>query len=225
MNTTIAFDIYGTIIDINQMSDVIGKYIKTDITEFLKMFATKQLEYSFRRVLMGNYAPHPVITEDALNYCCLAYKIDLSSKQKQKILKKYTSLHAFSDVQHGLKTLCDKGYKLYAFSNGSKEDITSLLSFNHLETYFDGIVSVGDVKSTKPAPAAYQYLNEVTNSESGNTWLVSSNPFDIIGASEYGWNTVWCKRNDEKIMDPWFNEELNIVDSLDKVHEYIHIGE
>lgn len=35
------------------------------------------------------------------------------------------------------------------------------------------------------------------------TLLVSSNPFDIIGASAAGLHTVWCKRLPSALFDPW----------------------
>jgi 2-haloacid dehalogenase len=45
-------------------------------------------------------------------------------------------------------------------------------------------------------------------------WLVSSNPWDIIGARSAGLSSAWVQRSEEKIYDPWGIEPNVIVRSL-----------
>jgi 2-haloacid dehalogenase len=45
-------------------------------------------------------------------------------------------------------------------------------------------------------------------------WLVSSNPFDVIGAAACGWCTVWVKRNPTFIFDPWGLAPIAIISGL-----------
>ena len=59
----------------------------------------------------------------------------------------------------------------------------------------------------KPHPNIYQYFIDRSKSDPGNTWLVSSNPFDIIGASACGWKTAWMQRTKDIVFDPWPNVE------------------
>ena len=58
------------------------------------------------------------------------------------------------------------------------------------------------VKSFKQAPEIHQYLLQSTGSSASETWLISGNPFDAIGASESGLISVWVKRNPHTIFDP-----------------------
>jgi 2-haloacid dehalogenase len=47
-----------------------------------------------------------------------------------------------------------------------------------------------------------------------SAWLVSSNPFDVIGAVSGGMCAAWVKRSDEALFDPWEIEPTAIVHTL-----------
>jgi len=163
----------------------------------------KQLEYSFRRGLMNKYEDFSVCTKDALAFCCLKFDVKLSEKQKNELMNEYKILPAFSDVKMGLQSLKGEGHKLFAFSNGNTNAIVNLLKNAEISSYFDGVVSVEEVKMFKPNPIVYAHFNKKTNSTKATSWLVSSNPFDVIGATSYGMKTAWVQRSATTIFDPW----------------------
>ena len=72
---------------------------------FPNTWRNKQLEYSFRRGLMKNYVKFSVCTQQALDYTCEYFDVDLSPKQKEDLLKQYNDLPAFSDVIEALTSL------------------------------------------------------------------------------------------------------------------------
>ena len=74
-------------------------------------------------------------------------------------------------------------HKLYAFSNGKYEDVEALLNAADLMKFFTRVVSVDDVRSFKPDPSVYLHFLSESESTASVAWLVSSNPFDVIGAS------------------------------------------
>jgi 2-haloacid dehalogenase len=45
-------------------------------------------------------------------------------------------------------------------------------------------------------------------------WLISSNPFDVIGAKACGLRTAWVQRDPKRIFDQWDFEPDVIVRSL-----------
>jgi 2-haloacid dehalogenase len=92
---------------------------------------------------------------------------------------------------------------MYAFSNGRPDDLEHLLEHAGLAEQLDGIVSVHEVQSYKPDPAVYKYFLDRTNAAANDTWLVSGNAFDIIGAHAAGWQTAWVKRDPAAVFDPW----------------------
>ena len=72
-----------------------------------------------------------------------------------------------------------------------------------IEYFFSDIVSVDEIKSFKPDPAVYEHFLHRAKTTSSEAWLISSNPFDVIGAMAAGMRAVWVKRSDKALFDPW----------------------
>lgn len=51
----------------------------------------------------------------------------------------------------------------------------------------------------------------------GDTWLISSNAWDVIGAKAAGLRAVWVKRQPDFVFDPWDIEPDVIVSQLDEL--------
>jgi len=224
MTTTLAFDVYGTLIDTHGLVDRLQVMIGNRAAEFSRTWRDKQLEYSFRRGLMQNYETFAVCTRQALDYTCSFYQIKLAEEQKEELLGGYRVLPAFDDVQAGLSALQGSGFRCYAFSNGSADAVDTLLSSAGIRDLFLGIVSVDELKSFKPNPAVYCHFMRKSGASGGNAWLISSNPFDVIGAISAGMRSVWLKRSEDAIFDPWGIEPTLIVSSLldlaDQIRNY-----
>ena len=203
MKYTLAFDVYGTLINTSGVFNTLEEMIGEKAKIFMDSWRNKQLEYSFRRGLMNQFVDFSICTQNALDYCCQAFAVYLSSRQKETLLHEYTVLPTFPDVKTGLQTLKEAGHSLYAFSNGSKNAISTLLINAEIRDLFNGIVSVEDVKVFKPSPLVYEHFNTETNSTPSNSWLISSNPFDVIGAISYGMRSAWVQRTPDSIFDPW----------------------
>ncbi|HIL77886.1 MAG TPA: haloacid dehalogenase type II, partial [Methylococcales bacterium] len=99
MPISIAFDIYGTLIDTNGVVALLDKMIGSNSRVFSQTWRDKQLEYSFRRGLMQDYKNFSVCTSNSLDFTCAYYKIKLTDVQKQELLDKYRVLPAFNDVK------------------------------------------------------------------------------------------------------------------------------
>jgi 2-haloacid dehalogenase len=217
MKYTLAFDVYGTLINTSGVFDSLKPLIGDLAQPFMDAWRNKQLEYSFRRGLMNQYADFTVCTKDSFEYCCQLFKTNLTKEQKEVLLNAYTVLPAFPDVTNGLKTLKDAGHKLFAFSNGSKSTVLKLLTTAKIIDLFDGVVSVENVETFKPNPIVYEHFNKTTNSTKSNSLLISSNPFDVIGAISYGMHSAWLQRTQDSIFDPWGIEPPLII------HELTHL--
>jgi len=203
MSITLAFDVYGTLIDTHGVIDALQGIVGSKAREFSNTWRDKQLEYSFRRGLMQNYATFAVCTSNALDYTCAFYKTPFTEGQRNELLALYRVLPAFEDVQEGLTRLQDANFRLYAFSNGSADALEMLLGAAGIRDFFLGIVSVDGVKSFKPNPGVYSYFLRESKSTGSNAWMISSNPFDVIGAISAGMKAAWVRRSPEAIFDPW----------------------
>ena len=211
MATTLAFDVYGTLIDPFGISQTLQGMAEDKTAPLAQLWRDKQIEYLFRRALGRDYQPFSVCTSQALDYAAMQLQVDISDSDKLELLAKYRELPAYAEVAESLTQLKNAGCRNYAFSNGEPDDLAYLLAHAGLDTALDGIVSVHDVKSFKPDPAVYAHFLEETDSTQEETWLVSGNPFDVIGAHMAGWRTAWVKRNHDAQFDPWGIEPDVIV--------------
>lgn len=214
MAITIAFDVYGTLIDTGGVKVALQKVVGDKAAAFSSTWRSKQLEYAFRRGLMQRYQDFAVCTREALDYSCLFYQENLSDAQKQTLLDTYSQLPAFADVEAGLTRLKAEGHQLFAFSNGSKQAVEALLSNADIRSFFAGIVSTDGIKSFKPNPEVYRYFLQKAGVTDNQAWLVSSNCFDVIGAVSAGMNAAWLQRQPTEIFDPWDIEPTISINSL-----------
>jgi 2-haloacid dehalogenase len=213
MKITLAFDGYGTLVEPAGMANYLADDLGDQAANFADFWREKQLEYSFRRGLMQNYADFSVCTSDALNFTCQRFKALISPERRNELLRLYRHLPQFDDVTPALYCL-HTAFRLFAFSNGKRSEIDAVLSNANIRDYFEGIVTADDVRSFKPGPAVYSYARRATRAWSSPFWLVSSNPWDIIGARSAGLSAAWVQRSEEKIYDPWGIEPNVTVRSL-----------
>lgn len=225
--STLAFDVYGTLIDTMGVTKSLEKYLgNTQYAEnFSRQWRAKQLEYSFRRALMKDYISFSSCTRQALDYVDSIFSATsqqlLSSAAKEELMASYGMLPAFDDVTNGLDKIRGLGYDYWAFSNGERQQVEQLLKQAGIFDYFAGLVSVADVHSFKPDPAVYQHFIASTRSNADTTLLISSNPFDILGAMNSGWHTAWLQRNSSDVLDPWERQPSITLNDFNQLYEWL----
>jgi 2-haloacid dehalogenase len=216
MTHTLAFDVYGTLVDTAGVSTALAAHTGERAAEFARLWREKQLEYSFRRGLMRRYgAGFAQCTSEALAYACESVGIALDDEERAGLLATYRHLPAFPEVGRALAALAARGHRVHAFSNGRPEDLDALLGYAGLREAFATVVSVDPVRSFKPDPAVYAHFLACTGAAAEETWLVSSNPFDVIGAAAAGWRTAWVQRSPARRFDPWGVTPTLTVPALD----------
>lgn len=214
MGITLAFDVYGTLIDTTDVTTVLEKWVGDKATDLSSLWREKQLEYSFRRGLMQNYVDFSVVTRHALDYACHHLNVELSSDAENELMEKYRELKAFPDVPEGLKKMKEAGFRIFAFSNGSSNAVQNLLQNADIHSFFEGVVSVEDVRSFKPNPGVYAHFLRQSATTGSEAWMVSGNPFDVIGAISAGMRAAWVQRDKNKIFDPWGIPPTITVDDI-----------
>lgn len=221
MTISLAFDVYGTMIDTSGVVTALEKIVGDQAGALSQVWREKQIEYSFRRGLMQNYRDFSVCTEQALDYACLLFGIKITPNQKKSLMDGYKILPPHPDVEEGLSKLKAAGFRMFAFSNGRADDVQTLLKNADIDGYFDGIVSTDDVKSYKPNPGVYAHFLRQSKSTGSEAWLISSNPFDVIGAISAGMRAAWVKRSPKAVFDPWGIEPTITVGGIMDLYEHL----
>jgi len=219
MSVTLAFDVYGTLIDPQGVVVVLERWVGDLAEDFAQTWREKQLEYAFRRGLMRNYVDFSVCTREALEYTCLRFDQPLTEEQKREVLAFYRTLPVFEGVPEALNDLKSEGFRLFAFSNGSCQSVEELLSNAGIRKYFQGIVSVEDQRSFKPDPGVYSHFLRQAEAKNDSTWLISGNPFDVIGAISAGLNGAWVQCSSRTVFDPWGVEPTLTVRRLSELSD------
>lgn len=217
MPVTLALDIYGTLINPLAIKTALTDHAGDDAAAFAGLWRTKQLEYSFRRGLMGEYRNFTHVTRAALDFACRTFSIELTAQNAATLMQHYRALDAFPDAAPALNALSEIGVALHAFSNGVADDIDALLHHAGLANTISSVVSADEIQTFKPDPRVYRHFLARTRSPARTTWLVSSNPFDVIGAAACGWQTVWVQRDTTTVFDSWEHSPTAVVASLEEL--------
>ena len=216
-NTVLAFDVYGTLIDPFHMEEHLRPAFGERAREASELWRGKQLEYSFRRALMKRYVDFNQCTTQALRFVCAQLGVTISEDALTKLMDQYLRLPAYADVPAALMSLATTGFRMVACSNGTESAVRGLLEHAGVLQQFSGIVSVDRIRTFKPDPAVYEYLAAETRAAKENIWLISSNPFDVIGAKACGLRVAWVRRDAKRAFDPWEFETDAVVHSLQEL--------
>jgi len=218
---TFAFDVYGTLVNPLEMGLHLQTMVGGKADELSRLWREKQVEYAFRRGLMQRYEPFGVCTLQALDYALSVLQLQLSEEQIQFLMAQYQQLDAYADVVPGIESLNAQGYQCVAFSNGPEAKVRELLENAQVLEQLSDVVSVDEIKTYKPNPAVYEHLVQRTGSSRENTWLISSNAWDVMGAKSAGLSAAWIQRSDSAVFDPWGIEPDLIVQNLQQLAENI----
>jgi 2-haloacid dehalogenase len=219
----LAFDVYGTLIDPFHMEDHLRAAFGGRAREASELWRSKQLEYSFRRALMKKYQNFDACTGQALRFVCEQMGVPLAEKTLHELLALYLQLPAYPDVAETLLRLVEHGVKLVAFSNGTENSVRRLLEHAGVLSRFSGIVSVDRIGTFKPDPAVYEYLVAEMHASKEMVWLISSNPFDVIGAKACGLRTAWVRRDLKRAFDPWEFEPDLVIHELGELPHALNL--
>jgi len=215
----LAIDVYGTLV--NHLGVKLWFEMRgiPEVAELMASWRDKQLEYTFRRALMNDYSDFLSCTRDALVFVCQRREITLTHEQLDEVISCYRTLPAFSDAIPALKQLRQIGFPCWAFSNGRGDDVLAQMKHAGLAPLLSGVVSLFDIRTYKPDPKAYAYFRERVGSGQHDVWLISANPFDLIGAKAAGMRTMWLRRNTSIIFDTWGGKPDVEIYSLTQVAE------
>ena len=218
MRATLAFDVYGTLVDVSGVVGALARRLDGDAAKAGTVAARwreKQLEYSFRRTLMGLPCDFALCTRQALALALAEGGVSLDDESRDGLLAEYGRLPLFPDAAPALRALSGRpDVRLFAFSNGAAAAVRGALSANRALDFFADIVSVAEIGKFKPSREVYAHFLKRAGAEAENSWLVSGNPFDILGAQNAGMKAAWIRRGAARF-DPWedFPPPL-ILDSL-----------
>lgn len=192
------FDAYGTLFDVAAAARVAagepGREALAAIwPQLAEDWRRKQLEYSWLRAVTGDYVPFWQVTKDGLDWAMERAGLD-DPELRERLLALYWELAAYREVPFVLATLKARGLACAILSNGSPDMLEGAVDSAGIGEYLDALLSVEEVGIFKPARAVYDLVGARFGTAPSDVLFVSSNGWDVAGASAYGFRTVWVNR-------------------------------
>ncbi len=213
IHEALAFDMYGTLVDPIRIWKQLEQYIPREAQRVAETWRQKQLEFTFRLTAMERYEDFAQVTRKALDHALAMAERELDAAQKDALMAQYNDLERFADVEPGLQRLKEAGYTMIVFSNGSPSMLNAIMNAAQLQPYFQGFVSVDEVKVYKPSPKVYRHGANRLGRAIEDVRLISSNPFDVIGAQAAGMQAAWVNRS-RGLFDPLGSRPEIVVETL-----------
>jgi len=207
--TTCVFDAYGTLFDVgaaarNAATQPGREKLAEKAAELAEHWRLKQLQYSWLRVVTGDYTSFWEVTQNGLDWALEKTGLDGDMELREVLLALYWELSAYKEVPMMLAKLKAAGKKTAILSNGSPDMLEGAVDFAGIGIYLDAVISVEDVGIFKPAPKVYELVEQQMGCKRDEVLFVSSNGWDAACATGFGFQTAWVNRAGEP-MDrlPW----------------------
>ncbi len=201
----IIFDAYGTLFDVYSIGALAERLYPGKGEALTALWRDKQIDYTRLRTLSSMYKPFWDVTQDALVFCCRKLGLELADADRIALMSQYAALAAFPENLAVLRTLRERGLKLAILSNGNPPMLESAVQAAGMSSLFEHLLSAHSVGRFKTAPQAYQLGVDAFGLPASDILFVSSNCWDVCGATWFGYTTFWVNRADAPV------EELDVL--------------
>lgn len=183
------FDAYGTLFDFNAAATRFEAELGGKAAKLSEIWRAKQLQYTWLRSLVDDYADFWTVTGEALDYALDA--VDINDEEvRSKLLNAYLTLDVYPEVPEMLQTLKSAGVRTAILSNGSPVMLDAAVKAAGLEDLLDATLSVEDVGIFKPHRSVYQLAVGVLGISAERVSFQSSNSWDAAGAAHFGFRVA-----------------------------------
>jgi 2-haloalkanoic acid dehalogenase type II len=182
----VAFDLYGTLLDVRGLAGALEKHLGPDAAEILGRWRTAQLEQTWDLNKNAKYQPWDRVTASALAHVAP----NVPAAARAGACEEWITVPAFPDAGAALASLRAAGIKTAVLSNGTPSMIRAALLHADLEV--DAVRSADTVNVYKPDPRVYALLDELAPRD--RTLFVSSNGWDAEGAKRDGRTVAFLER-------------------------------
>jgi 2-haloacid dehalogenase len=187
------FDAYGTLFDVNAAAAHCAGELGDKWQPLAELWRGRQLQYTWLRSLMENYADFWQVTGDALDFAMDALGLE-DGALRERLMQLYLQLDAYPEVAGVLRQLREGGMKTAILSNGSPKMLAAAVANAGIGDYLDAVISVDQIKVYKTVPAVYQLAVDRLGVDASGICFQSSNAWDAHAASNFGFRVAWVNR-------------------------------
>jgi 2-haloacid dehalogenase len=213
----VVFDAYGTLFDVYSVALLAEQLYPGHGERLSLLWRDKQIEYT-RLVTMSapggeRYRPFWELTRAGLRYAAARLKLAMTPHEEERLMNEYRHLSAFPENREVLLELKRRSVPTAILSNGDPEMLDVALKSAGFAELLTQVISVHATRRYKTDPAAYALGTAALKLPAREILFVSSNCWDAIGATWFGYSTLWVNRGGAPL-DPLDTEPTHTGRSL-----------
>jgi 2-haloacid dehalogenase len=206
----VLFDAYGTLFDVYSVGLLAEQLFPGHGAAISVLWRDKQIEYT-RLLTTSNhgahYQPFWQVTQAALTYTIKIiagragdtaskgqFSTENTAQATLQLMNQYRHLSAFPENKAILQALKDKGIPTGILSNGDPAMLDVAVKSAGLADLLDHVISVDSIRKYKTHPDAYTLGCQATGLQAKQILFVSSNSWDALAATWFGYQTLWVNR-------------------------------
>jgi 2-haloacid dehalogenase len=197
----VVFDAYGTLFDVYSIGALAEKLYPGQGAALSVLWRDKQIEYT-RLISLSDpdaqgskhYQTFWDITRASLRYALARLGLAHTHANEDALMAQYAELTAFPENLGVLQSLRQRGVSTAILSNGSPEMLQSAVRSAGMSEVLDAVLSVDSVRQFKTTPTSYQIVTDHFGFAPAEVLFVSSNAWDALGATWFGFTTLWVNR-------------------------------
>lgn len=194
----VLFDAYGTLFDVHSVALLAEQLFPGHGERLSLIWRDKQIEYTRLVTMSGpsdeHYRPFWDITRAALQHAAARLGLNLAAAAEDRLMNQYRHLSAFAENHGVLTELRRRGVLTGTLSNGDPGMLTVAVKSAGFADLLAHVISVDSVRRYKTDPAAYALGPSTLGLPARDILFVSSNAWDAIGATWFGYTTLWVNR-------------------------------
>jgi 2-haloacid dehalogenase len=190
----VLFDVYGTLFDVYSVGAQLEALFPGQGERASQLWRDKQIEYTRLCSMSERYRPFSELTRQALRFTCARLGLPLTSASERELMAEYQRLAPFAECLHVLRDLKTRGIAAGVLSNGDPAMLEAVIAHAGFAPLLDPVLSAHTVQRFKTDAAVYALGPQTLGLTAAQILFVSSNGWDAIGATWYGYTTLWINR-------------------------------
>ena len=180
----VAFDMIGTVFSMEPMRPALMALGLPPLA--LDLLYATGLRDTFALATTNTFAPFRSVLAACLDELLAMQGLTASSTDKHAVLDMMKDLPPHGDAEAAFRILADSGIRVFALSNGATETTKGLLAAAGMDGLVEQVLSVEDVKLSKPRAEVYLYAAQTARIAPGEMALIATHPWDLHGAKVAG---------------------------------------
>jgi 2-haloacid dehalogenase len=190
----VLFDAYGTLFDVYSIGVAAERLFPGAGERIALVWRDKQIEYTRLSSMSGRPRSFRDCTRAGLRFAARRLALELGVASEDELMACYDRLDPFPENRAVLEALQAGGVRAGLLSNGDPDMLAAVVGHAGFATLLDPVLSVEGTGRFKTDPATYALGTAALQLAADEVLFVSSNCWDAIGATWFGYTTLWINR-------------------------------